>query len=189
MDLFIYFSFTALSRIFHLYRADRSSKVGENWRTRGKTTWPSVSRTWLSHMWPEQGSNHSGEKPNGLRVLSTRLRGPIFLWRNKKRFGEKKKKITLSWAMIIFTCDFDVVYKNSIQTVIKQSMFISCLSYNPGMTSRNVHALHVVMRVNYIIHHAWTTANHICNTFKAENITEQKLSKDNNALLGWLSQV
>ena len=62
--------FTALSRIFHLYRADRSSKVGENRRTRRKTTWPSVSRTWLSHIWPEPGSNHSGEKPNGLRVNS-----------------------------------------------------------------------------------------------------------------------
>ena len=62
--------FTALSRIFHLYRADRSSKVGENRRTRRKTTWPSVSRTWLSHMWPEWGSNHSGEKPNGLRINS-----------------------------------------------------------------------------------------------------------------------
>ena len=62
--------FTALSRIFHLYRADRSSKVGENRRTRRKTTWPSVSRTWLSHIWPERGSNHSNEKPNGLRVNS-----------------------------------------------------------------------------------------------------------------------
>ena len=62
--------FTALSRIFHLYRADRSSKVGENRRTRRKTTWPSVSRTWLSHIWLERGSNHSGEKPNGLRVNS-----------------------------------------------------------------------------------------------------------------------
>ena len=62
--------FTALSRIFHLYRADRSSKVGENRRTQRKTTWPSVSRTWLSHIWPERGSNHSGEKPNGLRVNS-----------------------------------------------------------------------------------------------------------------------
>ena len=62
--------FTALSRIFHLYRADRSSKVGENRRTRGKTTWPSVSKTWLSHMWPERGLNHSNEKPNGLRVNS-----------------------------------------------------------------------------------------------------------------------
>ena len=30
--------FTALPRIFHLNRADRSSKVGENRRTRGKTT-------------------------------------------------------------------------------------------------------------------------------------------------------
>ena len=29
--------FAALSRIFHLYRDDRSSKVGENLRTRGKT--------------------------------------------------------------------------------------------------------------------------------------------------------
>ena len=38
--LFIYFDmgFTALSKIFHLYRADRSSKLGENRRTRGKTT-------------------------------------------------------------------------------------------------------------------------------------------------------
>ena len=62
--------FTALSRIFHIYPADRSSKVGENRRTRRKTTWPSVSRTWLSHIWPERGSNHSGEKPNGLRVNS-----------------------------------------------------------------------------------------------------------------------
>ena len=33
-----YLGFTALSRIFHLYRAYRSSKVGENWRTRRKTT-------------------------------------------------------------------------------------------------------------------------------------------------------
>ena len=67
---FFYLGFTALSRIFHLYRAYRSSKVGENRRTRRKTTWPSVSRTWLSHIWPERGSNHSGEKPNGLRVNS-----------------------------------------------------------------------------------------------------------------------
>ena len=36
----------------------------------GKNTWPSVSRTWLSHMGPERGSNHSGEQPNGLRVNS-----------------------------------------------------------------------------------------------------------------------
>ena len=35
---FLYLDFTALSRIFHLYRADHSSKVGENRRTRGKTT-------------------------------------------------------------------------------------------------------------------------------------------------------
>ena len=61
---------TAVLRIFHLYRANRSSKVGENRSTRRKTTWPSISRTWLSHMWPELGSNHNGEKPNGLRVNS-----------------------------------------------------------------------------------------------------------------------
>ena len=67
---FFNLSFTALLRIFYLYRADHSSNVGENRRTRGKTTWPSISRTWLSHMWPERGSHHSGEKPNGLRVNS-----------------------------------------------------------------------------------------------------------------------
>ena len=47
---FFYLDFTALSRIFHLYRADRSSKVGENRRTRGKTIRPSISRAWLSHV-------------------------------------------------------------------------------------------------------------------------------------------
>ena len=67
---FFVLGFTALSRIFHLYRSDRSSKVGENRSTRRKTTWPSVSRTWLSNIWPELGSNHSGEKSNGLRVNS-----------------------------------------------------------------------------------------------------------------------
>ena len=69
-SFFFFFFFFALSRIFYLYRADRSSKVGENRRIRGKTTWPSVNRTWHSHIWPEQGSNHSSEKPNGLRVNS-----------------------------------------------------------------------------------------------------------------------
>ena len=63
--------FTALSRIFHLYQADRSSKVDKNWRTRGKTTWPSVSRTWLSHMWQEQGSNQSGPFKN-ISLISSR---------------------------------------------------------------------------------------------------------------------
>ena len=33
---FFYLGFTALSKIFHLYRADRSSKVGENRRPQGK---------------------------------------------------------------------------------------------------------------------------------------------------------
>ena len=36
-----------------------------------KNTWLSISRTWLSNMWPERGSNHSCEKPNGLGVNST----------------------------------------------------------------------------------------------------------------------
>ena len=67
---FLNLCFTAISRIFHLYQAYHSSKVGENRRTQGKTTWPSVSRTWLFHIWPERGSNHSSEKPNGLRVNS-----------------------------------------------------------------------------------------------------------------------
>ena len=72
---FFYLGFTALSRIFHLYRTDHSSKVGENRRTGGgggggETTWLSISRTWFSHMWLDRGSNHSGEKPNGLRVNS-----------------------------------------------------------------------------------------------------------------------
>ena len=49
--VFFYLGFMSLSRIFHLYRADRSSKVGENRSTRGKTTWSSVRRTRLSHMW------------------------------------------------------------------------------------------------------------------------------------------
>ena len=61
VQFFFFFDlgFTALSRIFHIYWADRSLKVGENRRTLGKkNTWPFVSRTWLSHMWPERNSNH-----------------------------------------------------------------------------------------------------------------------------------
>ena len=34
---FFYLGFNVLSRIFYLYRADRSSKVGENRGTRGRT--------------------------------------------------------------------------------------------------------------------------------------------------------
>ena len=60
---FFYLGFTALSRIFCLYCANCSSKVAENRRIQGKTTWPSLNRAWLSHMWLEQGSNHSSEKP------------------------------------------------------------------------------------------------------------------------------
>ena len=35
---FFFLGFTVLSRIVYLNRADRSSKTGENRRTRGKTT-------------------------------------------------------------------------------------------------------------------------------------------------------
>ena len=55
--------FTYIEPIVHQRRA----KTGE---LGGKNTWPFVSRTLLSHMWPERGSNHSGEKPNGFRVSS-----------------------------------------------------------------------------------------------------------------------
>ena len=66
---FFYLSCTALSQIFHLYRVDHLSKVCKKMENPGKTTsWPSISRTWLSDMWP--CSNHSSEKPNGLRVSS-----------------------------------------------------------------------------------------------------------------------
>ena len=58
--------FTYIEPIVH-------QRWAKNRRTRRKTTWPSVSRTWLSHIWPELGSNHSSEKPNGLTLLPTRL--------------------------------------------------------------------------------------------------------------------
>ena len=43
----------------------RWAKTGEPGK---KTTWPSVSKAWLSHKPPKRGSNHSGEKLNGLKV-------------------------------------------------------------------------------------------------------------------------
>ena len=52
--------FTSIEPIIHLRWAKPEIP--------GKNTWPSVSRTWFSHMWPERGSIHSCEKPNGLRV-------------------------------------------------------------------------------------------------------------------------
>ena len=45
------------------------SIVHQRWSKTGKTTGPSVSRSWLSIMQPEKGSNHSGEKPDGLKSL------------------------------------------------------------------------------------------------------------------------
>ena len=57
--------FTYIETILH----QRWAKTGEP-AGKKNNTWLSVSRTWLSHMWPEQGLNHSGEKPNGLRVNS-----------------------------------------------------------------------------------------------------------------------
>ena len=73
---FFLLELTALLRIFHLCRADRSSKVGENRKPGEKPTWPSVSRR-LSRMWPERGSNHSGEKLNELRVKKNWVYGDI----------------------------------------------------------------------------------------------------------------
>ena len=55
--------FTYIKPIVH----QRWAKTG---RPGKKNTWPSISRTWLSHMWPERGLNHSSEKPNGVRVSS-----------------------------------------------------------------------------------------------------------------------
>ena len=74
-DFFFFFDlgFMALSRIFHLYWADHSSKVGKNRRTWRKTTWPSVSRTWLSHVRLEQGSNHSDVMEKWEKYLSGHL--------------------------------------------------------------------------------------------------------------------
>ena len=77
--------FTAISRIFHLYWADRSSKVGENWRTWGKNHLTICKQNSAFPHWPEWGSNTSGEKPNGLRVNSpiyqdTGARNSIKIW-------------------------------------------------------------------------------------------------------------
>ena len=68
--------FTAFSRIFHLYRADRSSKVGENQRTRGKT--------WQNLAFPHDMSEARTPAVRNLMdyestLLSTRLRGPAHL--------------------------------------------------------------------------------------------------------------
>ena len=100
--------FMAFSRIFLLYWANHSSKVVENRRTLGKTTWPSLSRTWLSHMWPKRSSNHSGEKPNGLRVNSpihqaTGARSPFIDFSLLQKgthslLGEQRQFFNLSWA-------------------------------------------------------------------------------------------
>ena len=66
---FVFFSYGPFKNISHIEPTvhQRWAKTGE---PRKKNTWPSVSRTWLSNMWQERGSNHSGEKPNGLRVSS-----------------------------------------------------------------------------------------------------------------------
>ena len=78
IKIFFDLGFMALSRIFHLYRADHSSKVGENRRTQGKTTWLSLSRTCLSHIDPSVARNTAVRNlmNKGSTLLSTRLWGP-----------------------------------------------------------------------------------------------------------------
>ena len=104
--------------------ADSSPKVGKNRRTQGKTTWPSVSRTWLSHMWPERGSNHSGEKPNELSQLSYPLGygGPlcshwiirrwVIRWTVVYMFPTEYKKMNYSKEGCVF-CSLQITHENS----------------------------------------------------------------------------
>ena len=62
-------------------------------------------------MWPERGSNHSGEKPNGLRVsLSTRLRKPTIDCRYSLEVGTLDSKIWIGkvskpwWINMLCLC-------------------------------------------------------------------------------------
>ena len=69
-----FFFFTWVLRPFQEYFTYIEPIVhqrGPNSENLGKNIWLPLSRTWLSHMWPERGSNHSGEKPNGLGVNSS----------------------------------------------------------------------------------------------------------------------
>ena len=87
LSLFFFFfdlGFMALSRIFHLYWADRSSKVGKNWRTQGEkppdhlgfpTYGPSEARTTAVRNLTDYEST----------LLSTRLRGPTKSYQNMSK--------------------------------------------------------------------------------------------------------
>ena len=61
------------ARIFHLYQANRSLKVGQNQRPLGKNHRTIHKQNLAFPHGTEQGLNHSGEKPNGLRVSYTLL--------------------------------------------------------------------------------------------------------------------
>ena len=66
---FFDFGFTVLSRVFHILsrsfiKVDENRRTGENHLTIHK-------QNLAFHMWPKRDSNHSGEKPNGLRVDSS----------------------------------------------------------------------------------------------------------------------
>ena len=70
---FFFFIIIWVLRPFQEYFTYIEQIVHQRWaktREPRETTWPSVSRTWFSYMWPKLGSSHSGEKPNGLRVNS-----------------------------------------------------------------------------------------------------------------------
>ena len=92
LTLFFFFFFSFFSFFFFIWVLQPFQEyftyikpiIHQNW---AKATWPSVSRTWLPHMWPEWGwttvvlfvlrfyglvnpINHSGENLNGLRISS-----------------------------------------------------------------------------------------------------------------------
>ena len=73
LSFFFFFLFGFYSPFKNISLILSQSFIKGGWKPENlgkKNTWPSVSRTWLFHMRPEWGSNHSGEKPNGLRVSS-----------------------------------------------------------------------------------------------------------------------
>ena len=133
------FGFYGLFKNISLISSRSFIKGGRKPENPGKTTWPSVIRTWLSHMWPERGSNHSGKKPNGLRV------SPLIHQATRAHIWMFERNIHLQqW---IFS-------KSKIRRkVIPQKLRVKELRHNFGLLNRHVSAYFVPLSESY--HQIW----------------------------------
>ena len=157
-----YSGFTALSRIFHIYQADHSSKVGENWRNWGKTTWPSVSKTWLSHD-PSEARTTTVRNPSVLYYWSIITKGWLIFSLKELIFrnSEKSAQARASWSEQYCIFYYKLVFKQSINQVCYFCFFAVLLATTVSLFSESIWVIFVFDNVMNIHKECCSTSRYV----------------------------